>query len=128
VNALSSASQYRFEQQYVIVRADSLTGTFANGAAMADVASDPMLKWRLRYDLVANAVVLQVQKAMDFTPTGADSTPNQSAVGGALNGAAGNASDQWAATLNAISALSPAERSAAYDSLSGEAIASAGTA
>ncbi|MDG2534808.1 autotransporter domain-containing protein, partial [Sphingomonas sp. HITSZ_GF] len=130
VNALTAAaSDYRFNQLYTIVQANSLTGTFANGSVFATVASNPNLKWRLRYDLVANAVVLQVQKNMEFTDGVAPGDVNTLAVANALgNSTTGNASDQWAATLNSITALSTGERVAAFKSFSGEALADVSTA
>jgi autotransporter-associated beta strand protein len=128
INALSATSQYGFEQAYTIVTAGSLTGTFANGTAFAVVANDPVLKWRLRYDLVPNAVVLQVQKQLDFAASVVGGTANQQAVGAALNGSAGLASDQWSASLNAIAQVPTAQRGAAYDSLSGEVLANTSTA
>ncbi|WP_342251654.1 hypothetical protein, partial [Sphingomonas sp. OTU376] len=81
VNALTStASDYRFNQLYTIVQANSLTGTFANGSTFATVASNPNLKWRLRYDLVANSVILQVQKNMEFNDGVAAGDTNTLAV------------------------------------------------
>ncbi len=127
VNALSATNQYLFQQQYVIVQAGSLTGTFANGTTFANVSNDAGLKWRLRYDLMPNAVVLQVQKGIDFASPVAGGSANQMAIGAALNGGAGTSSDQWAATLNTIGELSPSQRAAAYDSISGEAIADTAT-
>ncbi|MES2988884.1 MAG: hypothetical protein V4808_13340 [Pseudomonadota bacterium] len=129
VNALSSTVQYSFSNQYVIVQAGTLTGTFANGGAFAAVATDPMLKWRLRYDLMPNSVVLQVQKDIDFAAgIDANTNPNNAAVGRALNGAAGQASDEWSATLNSIALLSPSQRATAYETLNGEVNADSSTA
>ncbi len=130
VNALTStANDYRFNQLYTIVQANSLTGTFANGSSFATVASNPNLKWRLRYDLVANAVVLQVQKNMEFNDGVAAGDTNTLAVANALsNSTTGNASDEWAATLNTITALNTAQRVAAFKSFSGEALANISTA
>ncbi|MEP9361312.1 hypothetical protein ABLE38_21210, partial [Sphingomonas sp. KR3-1] len=130
VNALTAAaSDYRFNQLYTIVQANALTGTFANGSVFATVASNTNLKWRLRYDLVANAVVLQVQKNMEFNDGVAAGDANTLAVANALgNSTTGNASDSWADTLNAITSLSTAQRVAAFKSFSGEALADVSTA
>ncbi|MES2988866.1 MAG: autotransporter-associated beta strand repeat-containing protein [Pseudomonadota bacterium] len=127
VNSLSATSQYNFNNQYLVVQAGSLTGTFANGTTFASVASDPTLQWRLRYDLVANSVVLQVQKNVDFSAGVIGGSANQQAIGAALTGGAGMASDQWSASLNSIAALSIGQRAAAYNSLSGEVNADAST-
>jgi len=130
VNALTAAaSDYRFNQLYTIVQANALTGTFANGSVFATVASNPSLKWRLRYDLVANAVVLQVQKNMEFNDGVAAGDTNRLAVANALgNSTTGNASDQWAATLNTITSLDTRQRVAAFGSFSGEVLANVSTA
>ncbi|RYD94934.1 MAG: autotransporter outer membrane beta-barrel domain-containing protein, partial [Sphingomonadales bacterium] len=127
VNALSATNQYAFQQNYTIVQTGTLSGTFANGTTFANVANNTDLKWRLRYDLAPNSVVLQVQKNLDFAAAVAGGSPNQLAIGNALNGSAGMASDQWAATLNALSAVPAAQRGATYNSLSGEAISDIGT-
>ncbi len=130
VNALTAAaSDYRFNQLYTIVQANALTGTFANGSVFATVASNPNLKWRLRYDLAANAVVLQVQKNMEFNDGVAAGDTNTLAVANALgNSTTGNASDQWAATLNTITSLDTQQRVAAFRTFSGEALANVSTA
>ena len=130
VNALTAAaSDYRFNQLYTIVQANALTGTFANGSVFATVASNPNLKWRLRYDLAANAVVLQVQKNMEFNDGVAAGDTNTLAVANALgNSTTGNVSDQWAATLNTITSLDTQQRVAAFKTLSGEALANVSTA
>ena len=123
---VSFAGNDRFQQVYTIVQANSVTGTFANGQTFAAVSNDASLFYRLRYDLVPNAVVLQVQRQIDFRAAVPGGTANQLAVAGALNGAAGLASDSFAATLNALAA-SGGSRGATFDSLSGEAITSVTT-
>ena len=122
----SFAGNTVFQQTYTILQAGTLTGTFANGATFAAVTNDPTLFYRLRYDAVPNAVVLQVQRQIDFgAGLNGTGTGNQNAVAAALNGAAGSASDSYAATLNAIAAAG--NRAGTLDSLSGEAIADANT-
>jgi len=129
INALSAvANDYRFNQTYVIISAGSISGTFANGATFADVTGNNSLKWRLRYDLVPNSVVLQVQKGVDFAADVGPGDPNSLAVAQALMGGAGSASDSWSNTLNALSALTPAQRIAAYRSFTGEILADVSTA
>ena len=112
----------RFQQTYVVVQAGSVAGTFSNFGTFTQSSTDPALFYRLRYDLAPNAVVLQVQRQVDFAAAVPGGTGNQLAVGRALTGTAGMASDAFAATLNAI-ATSTGDRGATYDSLSGEAIA-----
>ena len=112
----------RFQQTYTVLTAGSLTGTFANLGSFTQSTADPALFYRLRYDLVPNAVVLQVQRQVDFAAAVPTGSANQLAVARALTGTAGQASDSFAATLNAI-AGSGGDRGATYDSLSGEAIA-----
>ncbi len=134
VNALSArASEYRYNQLYTIVEANSLTGTFANGSDFATVASNPNLRWRLRYDLVPNSVVLQVQKRLEFTEGVSPNDVNTFAVASALTSATtGSASDQWAATLNAFTEtfadVQPQQRFPSFRSLSGEVLANVSTA
>ncbi|MFS2108979.1 autotransporter-associated beta strand repeat-containing protein [Sphingomonas sp. Sphisp140] len=130
VNSLSqAASDYRFNQLYTIVQAGSLTGTFGNGATFTNVANNPNLRWRLRYDLLANAVVLQVQKNVDFATDVPAGSGNLSAVAGALTSATtGNATDEFSNTLNTLAALSQAQRIQAYKSFSGEALTDISTA
>ncbi|WP_253190612.1 autotransporter-associated beta strand repeat-containing protein [Sphingomonas sp. LM7] len=126
IASIGGTSDYLFSQQYVLIQSGTLTGTFANGLNFADVVTDPNLKWRLRYDLVPNAVVLQLQKGVDFAdlPGG---TPNQQSVANALTGGAGEASDEWSATLNSLGSLSLADRARSFDTLSGEALADLST-
>ncbi|MDQ0251932.1 hypothetical protein J2W22_004020 [Sphingomonas kyeonggiensis] len=130
VNSLSqAASDYRFNQLYTIVQAGSLTGTFGNGATFTNVANNPNLRWRLRYDLLANAVVLQVQKNVDFATDVPAGSGNLSAVAGALTSATtGNATDEFSNTLNTLAALSQAQRIEAYKSFSGESLTDISTA
>ena len=123
VNANGFVGNERFQQNYTVLQANSLTGTFANLNSFTQSANDPTVFYRLRYDLVANAVVLQVQRQVDFAAAVPNGTADQLAVARALNGGAGRASDTFAATLNAIAGSPTGTRGATYDSLSGEAIA-----
>ncbi|HEY0114519.1 MAG TPA: autotransporter domain-containing protein, partial [Allosphingosinicella sp.] len=126
--ALTTPGDYRFMQRYVVLQAGSLTGTFANGATFATVGNDASLAWRLRYDLAPNTVVLDVQRNVDFAAGLTGGSPNAQAVGNALNGAAGLASDGWAATLDAISLVPASQRAATYQAISGEAVTHVSTA
>ncbi len=121
--SLKPTGNYRVSQTYTIVQANSLTGTFANSAALSPVSNDPNLQFRLRYDLIPNSVVLELRRQIDFSNNlGPNPTGNQLAIGQALNGGAFTASDNWASILNNIAGQTPAQRSATYDSISGEAI------
>ncbi|CAN5419288.1 hypothetical protein BH09PSE4_BH09PSE4_06040 [soil metagenome] len=125
VSSLAPASDYAFSQRYTVIQSGTLTGTFTNGGDFATLTSDPALHWRLRYDLTPGSVVLEVQKQLDFAnslPAG-DDTGNVGAVADALTGAAGMASDQWAATLNQIAQLAPDQRAETFANLSGESVA-----
>jgi len=122
--ALDPTNGYRLSQSYVILRAGSLSGTFDNGDAFAPVGNDADLRFRLRYDLSPDSVVLEVRKQIDFTlGLPANASPNQLAVGTALNGGAFTASEAFAGVLDAISAVPAAQRGRIYDWISGEAIA-----
>lgn len=121
--ALEPTANYRVSQNYVLLRSGALTGTFANGASFAPTGTNPDLQWRLRYDLLPNAVVLELRKQIDFmTDLGPSASGNELAVAGALNGGAFMASDDWAGILNTISSQDPATRRATFNSISGEAI------
>ena len=122
VNTVGFTGNERFQQTYLVVQAGSLSGSFANAGGFVQATGDTALFYRLRYDLVANGVVVQVQRQIDFAAALAPGTINQRAVAAGLGGAAGAASDSFAATLNAI-AGSNGNRGATFDSLSGEGIA-----
>lgn len=120
---LEATANYRVSQNYVLLRSGSLTGTFANGASFAPTGTNPDLQWRLRYDLLPNAVVLELRKQIDFTADlGPNASGNELVVGAALNGGAFMASDNWAGILNTINSQDPATRRATFNSISGEAI------
>ena len=121
--SLSASSDYATLQRYRILQSGSLTGTFANGASLTQLAGSSDLYWRLRYDLSPNSVLLEVRRKIDFAgglPGGG--TNNQIAVGGALNGAQLSGSDPWINALYEVSRLTGADRAAALDSIGGESI------
>lgn len=121
--ALDATNGYRLSQTYTVLQAGSLTGQFANAEGFTTVGNNADLGYRLRYDLVPNTVLLEVRKQIDFTAGLGGGTRNQQALGAALNGGAFTASDGFATMLNALAALSPADRAAAFDSIGGEALA-----
>ncbi len=121
--ALEPTANYNVAQTYVLLQSAALTGTFANGATFTATGTNPDLQYRLRYDLLPNAVVLELRKQIDFTAgLGPNASGNELAVGGALNGGAFMASDNWASILNTINSQDAATRRATYNSISGEAI------
>ncbi|MEO5866737.1 MAG: autotransporter domain-containing protein, partial [Sphingomonas sp.] len=121
--ALEPSANYRLNNEYQILSAGTLSGTFGNGATFAQVAGTSDLYWRLRYDLTPNAVLLEVRKTFDLTGGLSGASGNELAVGGALGSGQLTGSDAYIAALNTIAALSPADRAATFDSLGGEALA-----
>ncbi|OYY71813.1 autotransporter-associated beta strand repeat-containing protein [Sphingomonas sp. 28-63-12] len=120
---IDPTANYRLSQNYVLVSAAALTGAFANGGSFAAIGNNADLQWRLRYDLIPNSVVLELRKQVDFTTgLGAGASGNQMAVGGALNGGAFMASDNWAGILNTINDQDGPTRRATFDSISGESV------
>ena len=123
VRTIDPAASYRTQQFYNVLQAGTLTGSFANGSSFAQVDPSTNLLWRLRYDLVANGVVLELRKPLDFVSTlGSTGTANQNAIGTALNGSALTGSDSWVATLDQISRVSPDQQAATYNSIGGEPV------
>ena len=126
--ALDPTASYKMEQLYTVVQAGTLTGTYATGGSFTQVSNDSDLYYRLRYDLVANGVVLEVRKSLDFTTTlGAGASGNELAVAAAFNGGMLTGSDAFVTALNAISALSPDQRRATLDNIGGESVADIST-
>lgn len=119
--SIDPAASYQVSQTYTLLTAGALTGTFANGTGFAPTGNNPQIAYRLRYDLVGNAVLLEIRRQIDLGFGISGATRNQLTVSGALNGAAFSASDDWARTLNTIAALAPAQRQAAFDLIGGEA-------
>lgn len=119
-NFQGPAGGFDFSTRYLFLQANSLVGRFTNGSAFT-AANASGLYWRVRYDLVDNGAVMELRQLTDFDP-GAAGTDNQQAVGSAFNGDQLGASDEYAAVLSVIAGLSPPERAAAFDSVSGEAL------
>ena len=119
-------TEFNFQNRYLFLTAGSRTGTFANGSAFtADPGGLAGLYWRLRYDLVANGVVMELRQLTNFT--GADGTTNQNQVAGGLSEGQLEASDDWANVLSAFAGLDRDDQLAAFDSAGGEAIADMST-
>ncbi|MBC6982150.1 autotransporter-associated beta strand repeat-containing protein [Caulobacter sp. 17J80-11] len=121
LHPVSALDQYGFNQQYLLIEGASLTGEFANlsGDFTAN-AYEGQLFQRLRYDVVPGGVVLEVRRMVDwseFDPT------LQGPVGEALTGTQLKGSDEWAGVLNTLLDLTPEERHAALEDMSGEGVA-----
>lgn len=126
--ALEASGNYLLRQTYTVLQAGTLTGTFANATAFTKAADNGDLYYRLRYDLMPNTVLLEVRKQVDFTAgLTTAASGNQRAVASAISGDALAASDSWAESLSAISALSIGQRQTTYDSIGGESLASVTT-
>lgn len=119
-------TDFDFSTRYLFLTAGSRTGTFANGNAFtADPGGLAGLYWRLRYDLVANGVVMELRQLTNFT--GSDGTTNENQIAGALSEGQLEASDDWANVLSAFAGLDRDDQLAAFDSAGGEAIADMST-
>lgn len=117
--SLAAGGSLRFDQRYVVLSSGGLTGAFTNAAGWSPVgASSPGSVERLRYDLVANSVVLEVLTPLDWTQ-GATNV-NQRNVGALFNATQLTGSDAWIAGLNAVSGNSSSDRLANLEAVSGE--------
>ena len=114
------ASGFDFSTRYLFLQANRLVGSFSNGSTFTAAAQDGLF-WRVRYDLAPNSAVLELRQLTDFNP-GQAGTENQGAVGSAFSIGQLEASDDYAAVLSILAGLSVAERNAAFDSVSGEAL------
>ena len=119
------AMNFDFSTRYLFLQADSLVGTFANGAQFTAAAQDGLF-WRVRYDLSPNGAVLELRQLTNFDP-GATGTGNQQSVGRALSNGQLEASDDFADILSLLAGLNDADRTAAFDSISGEPLADMST-
>ncbi|MGJ3647632.1 autotransporter-associated beta strand repeat-containing protein [Sphingomonas sp. GlSt437] len=120
---IEPSANYKVMQNYLLISSGSLTGTFANGSSFTQILNNPDLQWRLRYDLMPNSVVLELRRQIDMlSGLGSGATGNQYMVGGAFNGGAFTASDNWASILNGLASQAPDQRAATFDSVSGESI------
>jgi len=120
-NPVTGTSDFTFDQQYLIVAASNVSGTFANPGAFTPNSHDPDLLERLRYDPAG--IILEIRKMVDFS-TGL-ARPNEIAVANALNSTERQADDGFAILLDEIDGLSTADRAAALNSMSGEGAADA---
>ena len=127
--AIDPSTSYKLEQTYQVLSAASISGSFANGTTFTQVSSaNPDLYWRLRTDLVPNAVLLEIRRVIDFGATlGAGATGNQMAVGSSLPAGMLSASDNWMAILTTIGNETTAPRQATFDSIGGESTADIST-
>lgn len=112
---------FDFSTRYLFLQANNLVGTFANGADFTATAQEGLF-WRVRYDLAPNAAVLELRELINFDP-GADGTRNQRTIGRVLSTGQLEASDDFANILSLFAGLDDADRTAAFDSVSGEPLA-----
>jgi outer membrane autotransporter protein len=122
VQVLAAAGSYANSTTYTILRA---TGGVA-GTYSAVTSNFAFLTPTLSYD--ANDVFLTLALGQTaFTPTFLALTPNQKAVGVALNQSFANASGDFATVIGALAGLSTAQGPAALDTISGQPYADFGT-
>lgn len=114
----SPAGDYAFNQRYLVIDAPAIAGSFDNPSGFVANAYDPDLFQRVRYDL--GGVVLEVRRPIDFN--GVSGSANQHAAAGAINSTEMDASDDWAALINNLSQLSPADQARALSQISGEGL------
>jgi fibronectin-binding autotransporter adhesin len=120
------ASDFNFATRYVFLQAGDLVGRFANGGAFT--ASDQEgIYWRVRYDLLADAAVMELRQLVDFDP-GPTGSGNGRSVAAMLSKGQLEASDDFSAVLELMADLDADDRTAAFDSMSGEGLVSIGAA
>lgn len=115
------ATDFDFSTRYLFLQANTLVGTFANGADFTASGQEGLF-WRVRYDLAPNAAVLELRELTDFDP-GETGTGNQRSVGQALSNGQLEASDDFGGILSLLAGLNAEDRAAAFDSISGEPLA-----
>ncbi len=120
VQVLAQSGSYQRNTTYTILTATGgLTGTY--GSVMANLA---FLTPTLSYD--ANNVYLLLAQTASAFASGAQ-TPNQYAVGTALDIASPTATGDFATVLNALAALTTQQGPAALDAISGQPYTGFGT-
>lgn len=125
-NFVGPVGDFDFTTTYVILAAHRLVGQFANGGEFTADPTKEGLYWRVRYDLLDDAAVIELRQLVDFVP-GDAGTNNQNAVGRALSRGQIEADDGWAGVLRLLAGLDAAERLDALDALGGEALANTST-
>jgi outer membrane autotransporter protein len=123
VQVLAQPGNYGPSTTYTIVRATGgVSGTYAG------VSSNfAFLTPSLSYDANDVYLTLALPSQNAFTPTFLALTPNQKAVGTALNQSFANASGDFATVIGALAGLSTAQGPVALDTISGQPYADFGT-
>jgi outer membrane autotransporter protein len=123
VQVLAAAGSYANSTTYTIVRATGgVAGTYAG------VTSNfAFLTPTLSYDANDVFLTLALPGQNAFTPTFLALTPNQKAVGTALNQSFANASGDFATVIGALAGLNIAQGPLALDTISGQPYADFGT-
>src|SRR5580704_10014319 len=122
VQVLAAAGSYANSTTYTILNATGgVTGTYA-GVTSNFAFLTPSLSY------TANNVFLTLALGQTaFTPTFLALTPNQKAVGTALNQSFANASGDFATVIGALAGLNTAQGPMALDTISGQPYADFGT-
>jgi outer membrane autotransporter protein len=123
VQVLAAPGNYGLSTTYTIVRATGgVSGTYAG------VSSNfAFLTPTLSYDANDVFLTLALRGQNAFTPTFLALTPNQKAVGVALNQSFANASGDFATVIGALAGLNIAQGPVALDTISGQPYADFGT-
>jgi autotransporter-associated beta strand protein len=123
VQLLAAAGSYANSTTYTILRATGgVSGVYAG------VNSNfAFLTPTLSYDANDVFLTLALPGQNAFTPTFLALTPNQKAVGGALNQSFANASGDFATVIGALAGLNIAQGPVALDTISGQPYADFGT-
>ncbi|MEH6663657.1 MAG: autotransporter-associated beta strand repeat-containing protein [Brevundimonas sp.] len=120
------ASDFNFATRYVFLQAGDLVGRFANGGDFT-ASGQEGIYWRVRYDLLADAAVIELRQLIDFDP-GPAGSDNARSVAAMLSAGQLQASDDFSAVLELMADLDADGRTAAFDSMSGEGLVSVGAA
>jgi len=123
VQVQAAAGSYANSTTYTILRATGgVSGTYSG------VSSNfAFLTPSLSYDANDVFLTLALPSQNAFTPTFLALTPNQKAVGTALNQSFANASGDFATVIGALAGLSTAQGPVALDTISGQPYADFGT-
>ena len=116
------ATDFTFDRRYVVIETpNAIVGSFANPSGFVANPYDPALLQRVRYDL--GGVVLEIRRPIDFNAV--SNTANEHEAAGAINSTESSASDDWAAVVDAVSSLSPADQAKALQQIGGEGLVDA---
>ena len=123
VQVLAAAGSYGNSTTYTIVRANGGVSGVYSGVTSNFAFLTPSLS----YDANDVFLTLALPQQNAFTPTFLALTPNQRAVGAALNQSFANASGDFATVIGVLAGLSTAQGPLALDTISGQPYADFGT-